>query len=132
MSVTWHGLAEFRHELKNLPDELVGEASKIVLDAAQHARQAIEAAYPEGPTGNLKRGVRMDVQAVSRGGSAARVRSTARHAHLFEGGYRGKAPRRTVPESQQMIPIAIRARRQMYVDLIRMVQAHGLTVTSTS
>lgn len=132
MPVTWNGLSEFRSLLKNMPDELVGEASKIVMDTAQRARKDIEAAYPQGPTGNLKRGVRMEVQAVSRGGTAARVRSTARHAHLFEGGYRGKAPRRTVPESQQMIPIAIRARRQMYVELIRMVQAHGLTVTSTS
>lgn len=139
MSVTWSGLQEFKNELRKLPDELKGEGAKIVLDTAQSVARDVQAAYPQGPTGNLKRGVRMTVEALDRGGSAARVQSTARHAHLFEkgtgprqnrrGANRGRMP--AAPESQQMIPIAIRARRQMYERLIRMVQAHGLTVTAS-
>jgi len=127
VSVTWTGLSEFRNALHNLPAELTGEASNIVIEAAKTAERETKGAYPH-VTGNLQRGVTTTVDAINRGGVSARVKSNARHAHLFEGGYRGKAPRRDVPENQKMIPIAIRARRQMYVKLIDMVQRHGLVV----
>jgi len=138
MAVTWTGLQEFKNALHNLPAELTGEASNIVIEAAKSAERDTRAAYPR-VTGNLQRGVSTTVEAIGRGGVSARVKSNARHAHLFEkgtgvrrthaGANRGKMPK--APESQQMIPIAIRARRQMYVKLIDMVQRHGLVVSQS-
>jgi len=140
VSVTWTGLSEFRNALHNLPAELTGEASNIVIESAKSAERDTKAAYSSARvTGNLQRGVTTTVEAIGRGGVSARVKSNARHAHLFEkgtgvrrthaGANRGKMPE--APESQQMIPIAIRARRQMYVKLIDMVQRHGLVVTQS-
>ena len=138
MPVTWTGLQEFKNALHNLPEELTGEAANIVIEAAKSAERDTKSAYPR-VSGNLQRGVTTTVEAIGRGGVSARVKSNARHAHLFEkgtgvrrthaGANRGKMPE--APESQQMIPIAIRARRQMYVKLIDMVQRHGLVVTQS-
>jgi len=138
MPVQWTGLESFKQELRNLPAELTGEASNIVIEAAKATERETKGAYPH-VTGNLQRGVTTTVEAIGRGGVSARVKSNARHAHLFEkgtgvrrthaGANRGKMPE--APESQQMIPIAIRARRQMYVKLIDMVQRHGLVVTQS-
>ena len=138
MAVTWTGMQEFKNALHNLPAELTGEATNIVIEAAKSAERDTKAAYPQGPTGNLRRGVTTTVEAIGRGGVSARVKSNAFHANLFENGYRGKKPggtgpkeQRVVPDSQKMIPIAIRARRQMHVKLIDMVQRHGLVVSQS-
>ena len=150
MSVTWTGLESFKQELRNLPAELTGEASNIVIEAAKTTERETKAVYPIGPQGSpksnsgnppggLRRGVTTTVEAINRGGVSARVKSNAKHAHLFENGTglrrnrhgasRGKMPQ--APDAQRMIPIAIRARRQMYVKLIDMVQRHGLVVTQS-
>lgn len=131
MSVTWSGLTEFKNALKKLPAELTEEAAAIVVSHAYEAERLVEGAYPEGPTGNLRRGVTTKAENSSRFGASATVKSGARHAHLFEGGYRGKAPRRQVPDNQKMIPIVIRVRRRMVQQLIHMVQKAGLVVTES-
>lgn len=131
MAVSWIGLQEFRSALENLPERLHGESSNIVIEAAKTAERDTRSGYPQGPTGNLKRGVTTTVEEIGRGGTSARVKSNARHAHLFEGGYRGKKERRAVPADQQMIPYVVRARRQMVVKLIQMVTREGLVVTSS-
>jgi hypothetical protein len=137
--VRWTGLQEFKQELLRLPDELKDDAAQIVVDTAQRAGRDVQAAYPQGATGNLKKGVRTTIESQSGLGARALVRSTAPHAHLFErgtrlrsthsGANRGRMPEAN--ESQQMIPIAIRARRQMVADLIQMVERHGLKVTAS-
>jgi bacteriophage HK97-gp10 putative tail-component len=139
MSVQWSGLQEFRADLKNMPEHLADEAGSIVMASAQQAAQDVQGAYPQGPTGKLKRGVTARLDNRGRAGASALVKSGARHSHLFEkgtgprknanGANRGRMPE--APASQQMIPIVIRARRQMVLKLIQMLQAEGLTVTSS-
>jgi len=139
MSVKWSGLEEFKRELLNLPAHLADEAGAIVMESAQQAAKDVQSAYPKGPTGNLKRGVTARLENRGRAGASALVKSGARHSHIFE---KGTGPRKNsrganrgrMPEaqpSQQMIPIVIRARRQMVAKLIQMMQANGLTVTSS-
>jgi len=56
-SLTISGIAELRAELSRLPSELKGEATAIVLDTAYAAKDDIVSQYPQGETGNLKKGV---------------------------------------------------------------------------
>jgi hypothetical protein len=138
-TVKLEGLDDLLAELLKLPETLKAEAAQIVLEAAESCKREVQAAYPTGPTGNLKRGVTMNVDSNSRFGVAARVKSNAKHVHIFENGTqqrhtnsganRGRMPR--APESERMIPIVIRARRRMVQQLIEMVQKHGLEVTSS-
>lgn len=132
------GLDELREALRQLPEELAQEAGAIVMAHAEEAQRRVQQAYPQGPTGNLRRGVTTNREA-SRFGAKAIVRSRAPHAHLFEYGSR---PRRTqrganrgqMPagsEAERMIPIIIRVRRNMVAALIHMVQKAGFTVTSS-
>lgn len=133
--VELRGLVEFREALRRLPAELTDEAGAIVRDAAANAQSEIQQAYPEGPTGNLRRGVVTDHYA-SRWTSHAIVRSRAKHANLFEFGTR---PRRTVrganrgamppaPPGQAMIPIVIRRRKRMVEQLKDLVRRAGFRI----
>lgn len=133
--VQLQGLQELRTALRNLPADLADEAAAIVEAHAEDAARNIQAAYPEGPTGNLKRGVTREINR-SRFGSAAIVRSRAKHAHLFE---KGTAQRRTktganrgampqAPESERFIPKAIRARARMVTALKDLVRRAGFEV----
>jgi len=134
-----HGLEELKTALRNLPADLAEEAGRIVVAHATEAEHQIHAAYPTGPTGHLKRGVRLTVEPSSRVGVSATVKSSAPHAFIFErgtarrstrkGANRGQMP--TAPANERMIPIVIRARRRMVAALIQMVQKAGLVVTSS-
>lgn len=142
--VEWRGLVEFRQALHNLPADLADEAQGIVTSHAQEAERLVQQAYPVGPGnprkgyqgGNLKAGVRM-TQQHTRLGARATVRSGAPHAHIFEDGTRrrsykgadrGVMPK--APDNQRMIPIVVRVRRRMYLQLITMLQKAGFQVTS--
>lgn len=129
------GLTEFRAALRQLPDELTDEAGAIVLAHAEEAKRRAQTAYPEGPTGNLRRGVTME-QHRSKLTSSALVRSRAKHAWLFD---HGSGPRRTdrgvnrgrmpqAPEAQRFVPIAIRVRRNMVKALVGLVRRAGFQV----
>lgn len=129
------GLAEFRRALRNLPADLTEEASAIVLAHAEEADRQITNAYPEGPTGNLKRGVTTE-RNTSRFSTSAIVRSRAKHAWIFENGTRLRktrqgASRGVMPAAQlaqKMIPIVIRRRRAMVQALIQLVRRAGFEV----
>lgn len=135
MPVKWDGLAEFKADLHALPADCVEEANGIVLTHAESAKQQIVAAYPFGPTGNLKRGVTMR-RDFSQQIASATVKSGARHAHIFERGSRQRRTRQgwnrgrmpEAPFTQRMIPIVIRVRRQMVNALIAMLERKGLIV----
>jgi hypothetical protein len=129
------GLTELREALRKLPQELTEEAATIVEAHATQAQSQIVNAYPQGKTGNLRRGV---TRSRERHQFTARsiVRSRAKHAHLFE---KGTGPRRTskganrgrmpeAAESQKMIPIVVRRRRAMVEALKVMVRRNGLLV----
>lgn len=139
VTLTWSGLQEFKTALHQLPDELKDEGAVIVERAANDAAREIEAGYPIGPTGNLKRGVTVTRDpSQSRLGVRVTVRSRAKHAHLFERGTKGLrrthsgANRGRMPEAAQsakMIPKAQRVRRRMVTDLIALVRRAGFQVT---
>jgi hypothetical protein len=130
------GLSEFKRALHNLPQDLTDEASVIVQAQADEAQRQIRTAYPEGPTGNLRRGVQTE-RNVSKFTSRAVVRSRAKHAHIFERGTRqrrtdkgwnrGAMPAADVQE--QMIPIVIRRRRVMVEALKALVRRAGFQVS---
>lgn len=131
----WSGLQEFRSALRELPEDLASEAEAIVVAHATEAERTVIAGYPEGPTGNLKRGVRLQVEG-SKVGVRATLRSRAFHAHLFE---RGSGRRRTrtganrgsmpaAPEQQRLVPKAIRVRARMTRALISLVERAGFKV----
>jgi hypothetical protein len=127
-----NGLAELREQLRNLPDDLAQEAGVVVTAHAEDAQRRVQNAYPEGPTGNLKRRVTVNREvSSSRFGAKALVSSRAPHAWLFENGVRGKAPRRETPANEQAIPIFVQVRRRMVEALIQVVQKAGLTVTAS-
>jgi hypothetical protein len=129
------GLTELITALRHLPEELTTDAADIVAGAAEHAQREVQTAYPEGPTGNLKRGVVRE-QNKSKFTTAAIVRSRAKHAWLFEkgsvqrqtatGANRGRMPE--APADKQMIPIVIRNRRRMVDQLKDLVRTAGFIV----
>ena len=134
MSVSWTGLTEFRAALRNMPEELAGEAAHIVEGAANGAAAQIRRVYPV-KTGNLVSGVVIEHNQ-QRVAASAVVRSKSPHAHLFE---RGTRPRRTAkganrgsmpeaPENEKMVPIAIRTRRRMYSELADMLRRIGFVI----
>jgi len=134
------GIQELKIALTNLPTELKGQASKLVLDTAYAAAAEIQAAYPIGPTGNLKKGVKVRVLEFGPHAVAAQVRSTAPHAWWNEHGdqlherttkQRGSRGRmfskKGIPRPI-FVPTMIRYRRAMYLKLAEIIKATGLDV----
>jgi len=130
------GIAELKDALARLPAELKGQATGIVVDAAYAAQRDIAAAYPQGPTGHLKKGVKVTVKEIGPFAVAAQVRSVAPHAHLYEFGTQARHTKRgwnrgtmPAPPMPVFIPTMIRHRRAMYGQLANLIRASGLTVT---
>lgn len=110
------GLDELKKAIAGFGAECTEEAQALAERSANDARDQIRSAYPQGPTGNLKRGVRI-VRAKGEGHRALGiVKSTAPHAHLYEYGSRRQPARPVVGE------VASRVRRQFHRDLITMVE----------
>ena len=134
-SIKFTGLTELRTALRNLPEELAGEASHIVEGAANGAAAQIKRVYPIGKTGNLVAGVTVE-HASQKVAAGAIVKSKSPHSHLWErgsqtrrtgkGANRGRMP--AAPESEKMIPIVVRARRRMYADLANLLRRVGFQV----
>jgi len=140
-SLTISGIAELRAELSRLPSELKGEATAIVLDTAYAAKDDIVSQYPQGETGNLKKGVKVFVKEIGPFSVAAQVKSTAPHAWWHEHGSevhhrvtkkgwnRGTMFSKKGPPRPVFIPTMIRHRRAMYAKLAALLERHGITVT---
>ena len=139
----WQGMNEFKEALRKLPEHLADEAAGIVVAAAQNVAREVEAGYPQGPTGNLKRGVTISQE---RGlvSTAAQVKSRAPHAGWFEDFRSGRRnpprPRKTkrgwnrgimpiAPISQQAIPKFIRARARMIQALVALLEREGFLIS---
>jgi hypothetical protein len=136
MSVTIDGLDAFKAALRELPKALTSEAAEIVERAASDASSAIRTAYAAHThTGNLAQHVQMRKRAGSQYGVSMEVRSTARHALLFEIGTetirytRKGASRGRMPAANIFIPFARQHRKAMYTALAAMMRTHGLDVT---
>ena len=134
-ALTIRGIAELKDALGRLPSELKGQATQIVLDSAYAAQAEIVAAYPQGPTGHLKKGVKVRVQEIGPYSVAAQVRSSAPHGWLYESGTRARKTKRgwnrgTMPNAPDVfIPAMIRYRRAMYLKLAELIRSTGLIVT---
>jgi len=134
VQLTITGIDDLKRALADLPPQLKGESTVIVLDNA-HAAADIRSQYPKGLTGNLQKGVKVRVQEVGPLSVAAQVRSGAPHAHLWEfgtearhtklGWNRGVMKR---PPAPVFIPTMIKYRRLMYEKLAAIIEAKGLTV----
>ena len=142
------GILELKQALANLPAELKGQATGIVMETAYAAADDIRNQYPLGPPdrmrkgqaitpGNLKKGVKVVVKEIGPVGVAAQVRSAAPHAHLYEFGtvarhYVTQYGRRkaigAMPPRPVFIPTMIRYRRLLYAKLAALIQSKGLTV----
>lgn len=135
-TLRFDGMSEFRAALRRLPDELKAEASHIVEATANGVAAQVKQNYPTGKTGNLVRGVTVTHFEGGKVSAGAIVKSVAKHAWLYEhgskvrrtgrGANRGQMPE--APESKQMIPIVVRARRRMTEQLIGLLQRNGFTV----
>jgi hypothetical protein len=133
--VTFEGLDELRDALRQLPSELVQEASGIVQRAADNAAQDIRANYQaHRRSGNLAEHVKVVPMSVGQFGAGVEVRSTAKHAHLYEDGTQARhtsigANRGSMPPGHAFRPPAIRRRKSMYDALKAMLVRHGLIVS---
>jgi Bacteriophage HK97-gp10, putative tail-component len=132
--LVWDGLAELRAEILKLPEELTGEAAKLVEGAANAAYQDIKAAYPVR-TGTLRS--RTSVSPLRGTGqfvTGAVVKNTAPHAILFELGTQARhtkigANRGSMPPGRVFVPRVLKHRRRLTETLKAMVAAHGAVVT---
>lgn len=131
------GLKELREALRQLPHELKAEAQKIVMDAANNAGAEIKAKYDEHTkTGNLSRGVQIRPSEASTFAAGAVVVSRAKHAWMFENGTQVRhtdigANRGAMPPGHVFIPVVIRRRKGMYLELMEVIRKQGLQVTGT-
>lgn len=131
------GMNALRDALRQLPEDLATEAAGIVSGYANEAQRQIASGYPQGPTGNLRRGVRVIHNAGRRVSTTSIVKSTAPHAWIFENGTanrvtnrganRGRMPKPL--DAERMLPKVIRLRARMVQELIHLVEKHGFTVT---
>jgi hypothetical protein len=139
VSLIWDGLEELKAALRSLPFDLTGEAANDVEEAANAAAFAVKSAYgAHRVTGNLQDHVVVQEQARGQFGVAYVVKSTARHAWLFEHGTEARhyVTRRGVkhltgkmPPAHIFIPTMMRQRRAMYGRLKDVLVRAGLQVS---
>ena len=117
------GLIEMIDDLRRMPTEIEKAASWHVQEAAETMASEVRGEYPT-VTGHLERGIKVTRVNAFR----AVVRSTARHAYIYE---RGTVARRwasgkgtgKMPAANVFIPAAIKARRHMTEQLVRVVES---------
>jgi HK97 gp10 family phage protein len=132
--VLLEGVDELRDALQRLPADLNREARGEVVAAAEGAAADLRAAYPE-KTGNLRRGVKVTTTE-STASTVAIVKSTAKHAHLWEFGTENRRTQKlfnrgAMPAQYDrgLVGIAIRRRRRLEQALVAIVERHGFQVT---
>lgn len=131
-----NGLDELREAFRILPAQARQKAKPIVRDTVDSAQVAVVAAYPQGRTGRLKKGVSVVVDE-STYGITALLHSKAKEAVVFEYGSQARhteigANRGSMPPRPTFTPIVERKRRELIEQLIDLVEdelALKLTVT---
>lgn len=129
----WDGMEEFKAALRELPDKLSKPGGDIVIAKAEEAAEDVRAHYAAAAvTGNLEKHVRVEV--LSRdAGAAAVVKSTAKHAYIYEHGTqirKNKAGKYlgAMPPANVFVPTMIRARGDMVEELKDLMRDNGLEV----
>ena len=69
-SVQWTGLIELKQQLGEIPANLLASSRAAVELATNQVAVGLRSSYPQGPTGNLRRGVRTTVKTTRTGGRA--------------------------------------------------------------
>lgn len=135
--VKWEGLTELRAELRRLPAALAEEARLIVHSAAEAAGDRIRHDYPR-KAGNLADHVTVEQVGSGPFGAGYIVKSTAKHAFIFEHGTQArhyltvngvKHLTGKMPPAHVFVRNATRSRREMYELLKEMLIEHGLRVS---
>lgn len=131
------GMGALIAALERLPGELRQEAEGIVHASADLMAADVRAAYEQHRhSGNLAEHVVVEKGAPAGGELRAKVRSTARHARIFEVGTVQRflasngADRGTMPPGNVFIPRAVRHREEMIrrlVAIVRKVRIPGMT-----
>lgn len=142
--LTFDGLAAFRAALRQLPDDLKAEGESLVQSTAELAVADIQAGYAAHTiTGDLASHVSTTAVYGNTVGARYLVRSTAKHAWLYENGsqarlyytkkgvkhYTGRMPRPPIPV---FVPAMRRARRRLDTQLFALLQRHGLRVSGAA
>lgn len=151
MAVTFKidGLDELRKALLDAPEQIQAQAETIVREAAESAASEARSRYEQHRTSietytpgkgvrrarrHLADSVSVSFRGAKSGSAVGRIVVDAPHAHLFEFGtqqreWLGGKSTGAAPPNATLIPIAIRRRRGMTVDLIETVERIGLKVT---
>ena len=122
------GMAELIRALGQLPAQLAQEAEGVVQATASLMAAEVKRDYPQGETGNLRKGVVIDHEPGVNGRIRARVRSTAKHSHLYEYGTVQRftdstgANRGTMPAQPTFVPAAVRNRARMVAKLTEVLR----------
>jgi hypothetical protein len=137
--IVWTGLEELKADLRSLPADLTGEAGNHVEAAANSAATAVRSAYGKHRvTGNLQDHVVVQERSRGQFGVAYVVKSTARHAWLFEHGTEArhyitrngvKHLTGRMPPANIFVPTVMRHRRSMYDRLKDVLVRAGLRVS---
>jgi len=131
----WDGLEELKAALRELPDDLKGEASHLVEGRANAAAMDIRSGYAgHRHSGNLQSKVTVTHFENGRYSTGAIVKNTAKHAWLFENGTQARHTkagwnRGRMPPGHVFVPRIIRHRRMLYREIIEMMVRNGLAVT---
>jgi hypothetical protein len=141
--IVWTGLEELRAALRALPRELQDRAVGSVRQAGYRAGGRIGQAYPAsharkrgGGGVRLRQGVRVTEEASSVGGAMAVVRSTAKHAHLWEFGTGDRANRygptgRMVPSkygAPVFVAVVEEERARMHAEFVTLLRHTGVAL----
>jgi hypothetical protein len=137
---TFTGLDELREALRTLPAELAAEAATDVTSAAQAAEAEVRQVYEQhADSGNLAAHLFLSTS-TSAFGAGALLRSTAKHAWIFENGSQarhwasGKSTgtmwgHTAQPPTHAFVRAAQKYRKQMYDRLRALLERQGLQVT---
>lgn len=134
-SVKWSGLEELKRDLRNLPEDLAGEAGHIVEEAANGTAVDVKRGYAaHRRSGRLAGGVTVTHFEAGKYSAGAIVKNSAPHAYIFEVGTQARhtaigANRGSMPPGNVFIPAAQKNRRRMYDRLKDMLVRFGAVVT---
>lgn len=135
--IEWSGLTELYSALRAMPEELTERGAQIVIENAQEAGEEVRHHYESAAvTGNLASHLKVQVFEGDRVrfGVAAVVKSSAKHAHIYENGTqirKNKAGKNlgAMPPAHVFVPTMIRKRRQMMTELKYMLVQKGFEVS---
>ncbi len=137
--VQWSGLKELIQQLTDAPEDIRQDGLGILREEVEAAADEMRAAYPQGPTGQLRRSVKVDFPSSQI--LVGVVRNTAPHAHLYEFGTQRRETASGANRGQievgraggggkpVTVPISRKHRREMFERMKAMLKDKGFEVT---